>query len=181
MQQCPRLTIWSGCPAHAKEKTCRRDPRLTIFVRGPTDVDQKVGDPQMPHGDLGMTFDPSDGVCVIARCPPGLQLPPMQICLVFFINLCKHEINVHHDVASVLPVLRQEILSRSREEAQRSAEAVKLQSKASNRHCCLPCALFVTMGKFWRAHCKPTSSLLRAARNRFLHTTYVVCIGRISR
>ena len=45
MRQCQRLTIWSGCPAQAKEKTGRGDPRLTIFVRGPTDVDPKVGDP----------------------------------------------------------------------------------------------------------------------------------------
>ena len=57
MRQCQRLTIWSGCPAHAKEKTGRWDPLLTIFVRGPTDVDPKVGDPQMTHGDPGMTFD----------------------------------------------------------------------------------------------------------------------------
>ena len=42
---------------HAKEKTGRGDPLLTIFVRGPTDVDQEVGDPQMTHGDPGMTFD----------------------------------------------------------------------------------------------------------------------------
>jgi hypothetical protein len=51
-----RLTIWSGCPAHAKEKTGRGDPRLTIFVRGPTDVDPKVGDPRLtqrgPRVDL---------------------------------------------------------------------------------------------------------------------------------
>ena len=32
MRQCQRLTIWSGCPAHAKEKTGRGDPPLTIFV-----------------------------------------------------------------------------------------------------------------------------------------------------
>ena len=32
---CQRLTIWSGCPAHAKTKTGRGDPRLTSFVRGP--------------------------------------------------------------------------------------------------------------------------------------------------
>ena len=56
MQQCQWLTIWSGCPPHAKEKTGRGDPRLTIFVRGPTDVDPKVGDPRLtqrgPRVDL---------------------------------------------------------------------------------------------------------------------------------
>ena len=57
MRQCQRLTIWSGFPEHAKEKTGRGDPRLTIFVMGPTDVDWKVGDPQMTHGDPGMTVD----------------------------------------------------------------------------------------------------------------------------
>ena len=46
MRQCQRLTIWSGCPAQAKEKTGRGDPLLTIFVRGPTDVDgNAVPDP----------------------------------------------------------------------------------------------------------------------------------------
>ena len=35
MRQCQRLTIWSGCPAHAKTKTGCGDPRLTSFVRGP--------------------------------------------------------------------------------------------------------------------------------------------------
>ena len=56
MRQCQRLTIWSGCPAHAKEKTGRGDSRLTIFVRGPTNVDPKVGDPRLtqrgPRVDL---------------------------------------------------------------------------------------------------------------------------------
>jgi hypothetical protein len=48
MRQCQRLTIWSGCLAHAKEKTGRGDPRLTIFVREPTVAPQKLG----PRVDL---------------------------------------------------------------------------------------------------------------------------------
>ena len=86
MRQCQRLTIWSGCPTHAKTKTGRWDPRLTSFVRGPvlsnsvctgiqvlpkcyrdppypnflrgsTDAGQKSGILQLPNGDPQMTFD----------------------------------------------------------------------------------------------------------------------------
>jgi hypothetical protein len=58
MRQCQRLTIWSGCPAHAKENTGRGDPRLTIFVREPTVAPQKTGTHGWPIGDPGLTFDP---------------------------------------------------------------------------------------------------------------------------
>jgi hypothetical protein len=75
MRQCQRLTIWSGCPTHAKEKTGRWDPRLTIFVRGPTDVDPKVGDPRLtqrgPRVDLrpitgGLGRRPQHGLRITA-------------------------------------------------------------------------------------------------------------------
>ena len=81
MRQCQRLTIWSGCPAHAKEKTGRGDPRLTIFVRGPTDVDPKDGDPRLtqrgPRVDLRpllcdlqeATHTNTQGQLTIAWCP----------------------------------------------------------------------------------------------------------------
>jgi len=58
MRQCQRLTIWSDCPEHAKEKTDRRDPLLTIFVPGdPLMSTQKSGTHGWPNGDPGLTFE----------------------------------------------------------------------------------------------------------------------------
>ena len=78
MRQCQRLTIWSGCPAHAKTKTGRGDPRLTSFVRGPVLANSVFtgiqvlpkctgthrclifcGDPRMPAKNRGPTVDPT--------------------------------------------------------------------------------------------------------------------------
>ena len=54
MRQCQRLTIWSGCPTHAKTKTGRGDPRLTSFVRGPVRLSRVVEDTS------GLTFEEWD-------------------------------------------------------------------------------------------------------------------------